>query len=63
MGQEQELYDSSQVYFAPGETKQWLYEYRVTSYIDLSHVRPGLVYSWPGFARHRAARDSVMVDP
>lgn len=63
MSEEQAMHDSSEIYFAPGEMKLWLYEYRVTSYVDLSHVRPGLVISWPAFARHRASPDSVMVAP
>jgi hypothetical protein len=60
---EQPADDSSRIYFAPRETKRWLYEFRVTSFLDGSHVPSGLIRLRTAFARHWTPVDSVLVSP
>jgi hypothetical protein len=60
---EQPAHDSSRIYFAPKETKRWLYEFRVTSFLDGSHVPSGLIRLHTAYARHWTPIDSVLVSP
>ena len=55
--------DSSKFYFKPGETKEWLFESRVTSDVTQYHITPGTKVLQGGYGHARAPWDTVVVSP
>jgi len=52
--------DSSTLFFKPLETKQWLFEFRVTLEVGRNHIQPGTYVARGRYARHYAAADDTL---
>ena len=57
--------DSSTIFFKPGETKRWLFEFKVAADLSASHVPPGSVLARGGYgyARHWSPYQAVTIAP
>jgi hypothetical protein len=55
--------DSSTLFFQPFETKQWLFEFLVTSDLSENHISPGNYLIRGGYARRLPAFDTIAVSP
>lgn len=55
--------DSSILFFQPFETKQWLFEFRVTSDLSEHHISPGKYLIRGDYARRRTVYDTIAVSP
>lgn len=57
--------DSSTIFFRPGETKRWLYEFKVAADLSPNHIPPGSVMARGGYgyARHWSPYQAVTIAP
>jgi hypothetical protein len=57
--------DSSTIFFQPGETKRWLFEFKVAADLSENHIPPGSVMARGGYgyARHWSPYQTVTIEP